>query len=124
MNGPFITQFLSFSTFGYNPEYENLSDQEKTYMNYVDKCLNDPDEDFSYTCTLIMLSLLRTASKLNTDEEPTSEELQKEKEKLLEGYSEEDRSRLESFMFACIQTMGIYSEESVMERKLRNERND
>lgn len=122
MNELFTMLLLSQSQYGYNPEYENLSDEEKAYMDYVDECLKNSDERFSDACTRIMLFILEASSKMNTEDELTQEEATNQKNKLLSGFSEEDKERLESFMYACIQTMGIYSEERVQERKQEKEK--
>ena len=117
-----LMSLLSHNHFGYNPEYENLSDEEKAYMDYCEKCLNERDEKFSNACTLIMLFILEVSSKMDTPEELTSEEINLRKQELLSSFSEEDKQRLESFMYATIQTMGIYSEESIKLRKTKKER--
>lgn len=108
---------LSQCHYGYNPEYENLSEEEKAYMDYIDECLNETDERFSAACTKAMLFILETSSKMGTEEELTNNEALLQKDIILNGFSQEDKDRIESFMYACIQTMGIYSEERVQERK-------
>lgn len=100
-----------------NFEYNNLNEEEKKYIDYVDECLNETDERFSDTCTRLMLFILDAANKLNTNVELTNEEIELQKKKLLSGFSQEEKDRLESFMYACIQIMGIYSEERIEERK-------
>ena len=117
MNKLLIMSLLSQWHYGYNPEYENLSEEEKAYMDYVDECLNETDERFSAACTKAMLFILETSSKMGTEEELTNDEALLQKEIILNGFSQEDKDRIESFMYACIQTMGIYSEERVRERK-------
>ena len=39
------------------------------------------------------------------------------KEEVLNGFNQEDKDRLELFMYACIQIIGIYSEERIQERR-------
>ena len=117
MNKLLIMSLLSQWYYGYNPEYENLSEEEKAYMDYVDECLNETDERFSAACTKAMLFILEASSKMGTEEELTNDEALLQKEIILNGFSQEDKDRIESFMYACIQTMGIYSEERVQERK-------
>jgi len=123
MNKILLMQLISQSCYGYNPEYENLSEEEKKYMDYVDECLNEKDERFSDVCTKIMLFILEISCKIDTDKEITSDEFEMKKEMLLEGFSQKDKDRLELFMYACIQTIGIYSEERIKERKLTKEKN-
>lgn len=116
--------FMSLLSSSYlnNPEYNNLTDEEKGYMDYCDKCMSDTDEKFSEAVTSIMLFILEVSSKMDTPEELTSEEINLRKQELLSPFSEEDKQRLESFMYATIQTMGIYSEESIKLRRTKKER--
>ena len=122
MGSMLMLQLLSQNGYGYNPEYENLTEEEKMYMDYVDECLKDQDERISYTFTKAMLFILETASKMGTEEEKTAEEIALQKEELLSGFNEKDKDRIETFMYACIQTMGIYSEERIEERRLAKEK--
>lgn len=108
---------LSQHSYGYYPEYVNLTEEEKKYMDFVNKCLNETNDKFSDACTRSMLFILEITSKMGTCEELTNEELAVKKEQLLSDFGLEDRQKLESFMYACIQTMGIYSEERIQERK-------
>ena len=108
---------LSQFNYEYNSEYENLSDEEKVYMDYVDMCLNDPNEKICDACSKAMLLILKIISKIDIEEELSNEEIALEKEQLLSEFNQEDKERIESFMYACIQTVGIYSEERVQERR-------
>ena len=71
-----------------------------------------------------MLFILETSSKMDTPEELTQDEINIRKELILSRFSNEDREKLESFMYAIIQTMGIYSEESIQLRRQKKEGND
>lgn len=113
---------LSHFNYDYNPEYSNLSEEEKRYVDFVDDCLKETNEEFSDACTRAMLFILDSASKLGTEEELTKEEAIVQKEKLLSGFNQEDKEKLETFMYACIQIMGIYSEERIEERKMAREK--
>ena len=101
----------------YNSEYKNLSDEEKKYIDYVDECLKETDEKFSDACTKAMLFILDASNRLGTDKELTNEEATLQKEEVLNGFNQEDKDRLELFMYACIQIIGIYSEERIQERR-------
>ena len=114
---------LSQFNYEYNSEYENLSDEEKVYMDYVDMCLNDPKEKFCDACSKAMLLILKIISKIDIEEELSNEEIALEKEQLLSEFNQEDKERIESFMYACIQTVGIYSEERVQERRQEKDKN-
>lgn len=112
-----MIMILKLYNYKYISEYENLSDEEKVYMDYVDMCLNDPNEKFCDACSKAMLLILKIISKIDTEEELSNEEIALEKEQLLSEFNQEDKERIESFMYACIQTVGIYSEERVQERR-------
>lgn len=118
MNKLLMMQFLSQSNYSYNREDEYLSEEEKKYLDYVDKCLYESDEKFSDACTKSMFLILEVFSKIDTKEELTDEEINFKKEKIIFEFSQEEKDRLELFMYACIQTIGIYSEERIEERKL------
>ena len=105
------------SNYEYNSEYKNLSDEEKKYIDYVDECLKETDEKFSDACTKAMLFILDASNRLGTDKELTNEEATLQKEEILNGFNQEDKDRLELFMYACIQIIGIYSEERIQERR-------
>ena len=90
--------------------------------DYIDKCLYESDENFSDACTKSMILILEVFSKIGTDEELTDGDITFKKEKIIFEFSQEEKDRIESFMFACIQTIGIYSEERVQERKTRKEK--
>jgi len=122
MNEMLIMQLLCHSNYGYNPEYENLSEEEKNYLDFVDKCLYEGDEKFRNACVESMFLILEVFSKIGTDEELTDGDITFKKEKIIFEFSQEEKDRIESFMFACIQTIGIYSEERVQERKTRKEK--
>ena len=108
---------LSQFNYKYNSEYKNLSDEEKKYIDYVDECLKETDEKFSDACTKAMLFILDVYNRLGTDKELTNEEATLQKEEVLNEFNQEDKDRLELFMYACIQIIGIYSEERIQERR-------
>ena len=108
---------LSQFNYEYNSEYKNLRDEEKKYIDYVDECLKETDEKFSDACTKAMLFILDVSNRLGTDKELTNEEATLRKEEVLNGFNQEDKDRLELFMYACIQIIGIYSEERIQERR-------
>ena len=119
MNKILMIQFLCQSNYGFNPEYANLSEEEKNYLDYVDKCLYESDEKFSDACVKSMFLILEVFSKIGTDEELADEDITFKKEKIIFEFNPEEKDKIESFMFACIQIIGIYSEERIQERKTK-----
>ena len=118
MNKLLLFQLLSSQfNYEYNSEYNNLSDDEKKFVDYVDGCLKETDEKFSDACTKAMLFILDAFNRLGTDRELTDEEAVLQKEDVLNGFNQEDKDRLELFIYACIQIVGIYSEERIRERR-------
>ena len=122
MNKLLMMEFLNQSHYDYNPEYKNLTEEEKNYLDYVDKCLYESDKKFSDACLKLMFLILEVFSKIGTDEELTDEDITLKKEKIIFEFNQEEKDRIESFMFACIQTIGIYSEERIQERKSNKEK--
>ena len=74
-----MISFLNQYNYGYNSEYENLTEEEKAYMDYIDKCLMEKDSRFSDACTNAMLFVLDVSSRINNDEELKDIALQKER---------------------------------------------
>jgi len=107
------------SSYTNESEYENLSDEEKQNIDYLNNCLSDKDLKFQDACTRLMLLVLDVASNLNTSNEQSLEEVQKKKNKILDKFTESEKERLNAFLYACINTIGIYSEESIKERKMK-----
>lgn len=122
MNKLLMMPFLCQSNYGYNPEYEKLSEEEKFYLDYIDKCLYESEEKFSDACVKSMLLILEVFSKIDTDEELTDKDINFKKQKIIFEFSQEEKDKIESFMLACIQTIGIYSEEKIQERKANKEK--
>ena len=118
MNKPLMFNLL-VSQFDceYNSEYKKLSEEEKKCVDFVDKCLKETDVKFSDACTRAMLLILDALNKFGTEQELTKEETILQKKQLLSEFSKEEQERLELFMYACVQIIGIYSEESIEERK-------
>lgn len=117
-----VSLLLSQYNYEYNEEYVNLSEEEKDYLSFIDECLKDINEIFSNACTKAMLFILDALNRMDTSEELTKEEAKKQKEELLKDLNQEDQKRLELFMYACIQTIGIYSEERIEERNKEKEK--
>ncbi len=64
-----------------------------------------------------MFLILEVFSKIDTDEELTDEDITLKKEKIIFQFNQEEKDKIESFIHAFIQTIGIYSEEKIQERK-------
>ena len=114
--------FGIISSYNQFNDYEGLSDEEKRYIEYVDECLFHSDEKISYACTKMMILILKSSSLLNTCEEMSIDEVQDEKNIIYSNLNNEEKEIVDSFTYACINILGIYSEESKKERKLKNER--
>ena len=107
--------------FGYNSEYENLDEEEKANMDYFNECLQETDGKFQGACTNLMLLVLEILSKMDTEDEMSDVEVMAKKNEILHDFNESDKQRLDTFLYSCIQCVGIYSEERVEERKQRKE---
>lgn len=111
----------TFSHYNYDEKYNDLSEVEKSYMDFVDNCLYGENEFISDKSSKIMILIFRYST---SEGKMTDEEFISEKNKILEGLSKNDIETLECFMYCCINTMGIYSEERVQERILKKRGND
>lgn len=123
MKGLFLLKSIvgAMGHYEHDENYYDLSEEEKSYMDFVDNCLYGENELISDKCTKIMILLLRyTAS----EEKMSDDDFVDQKNRILEGLSKDDIETLECFTYCCINTMGIYSEERVQERKLKKEGND
>ena len=102
-------------------EYYNLSDEEKRNCDYMNSCLFSENKKINTASFYIMLLLLKISNEPDNYE---SEDVQREINKILEGLNDEEIETMNKFIPACINSMGIYSEEAKNERKLKKERND
>ena len=116
--------FWMIDPYDNEPEYCNLTEEEKMYVDYSRDCLFNESEVIMDACGKMQLLLLEVCSKLNTEEEIPQDELIIRINEIYSGLSKEDKETVESFLYACIQTIGIYSEEAVKERKLKKKGND
>ena len=117
-----MMQLLVQTNYGHNPEYENLSEEEKNYLDYFDKCLCESNEKFSDACLKLMLLILEVFGKIGTDEEIDDETIALKKEEIIFEFNDKEKHRFDLFIFSCIQVIGIYSEERIQERKLNKEK--
>ncbi len=117
----FLTSSLIGSISGYNnPEYDNLSDQEKQDIDFVDKCLYKSYDKISEASSKIMFLILEYF--LNYEDNPMSDqEFFLKKHKIMNGLSQEEMDIINQFGSSFINTFGIYSEEKVLERKLKRD---
>jgi len=103
------------------PEYLNLTKEEKANLEYVDKCLFSENENINNASFHIMLLLIELS---NMPDKYGPEELSNEFDKILNDLSNDERKIINNFIPACVNSMGIYSEERKKERKLKKERID
>ena len=102
-----------------DPEYYNLSKEERENLDYMDSCITSENKNISDAAFKTMMLIL----ELSVDPDKYQpEELHEVQEKILEGLSSEEVGAINKFIPACINSMGIYSEESKQERKLKRER--
>ena len=107
----------------HDKSYDDLSEEEKLYIDTFDRYLFfDEDEKVTSACSRMMFLLLKASVTIGTNEEITEEELHEAKSKIYSNLDEEEREKVDAFSYACIQCMGIYSEERVNERQLKKER--
>lgn len=118
----FLISSLISSVTGYNnPEYDNLSDQEKQDIDFVDKCLYQSNDKISEASTKIMFLILEYF--LNYENEPMSDqEFFIKKNRIMKSLSKKEMDIINQFGSSLINTLGIYSEDRVLERKLKRDK--
>ena len=101
------------SSLHHDKYYDDLTEEEKLYVDTVDKYLFfEDDQKLNTACSRMMFLILKASVTIGTSEEMSEDEVLKEEEK----------QKVDDFTYSCIQCMGIYSEERVNERMLKRER--
>lgn len=113
----FLLFSMMYGEYGTNPEYVNLTEEEKKDLDYFDECYNSPNKNIRDASFYMSMLLLEASAKMDTDEEITPEELSKRKAKIYKNLNEEEIDIIEKFIPACINSMGVYSEEAKEERQ-------
>ena len=97
-----------------NPEFNYLTDQEKEDMKFVDQCLFKENERVTTAAGYTQLLL----GELSVDPDKYEPEYVHDKlEEIKEGLTELEKAMIDKFVLACINTMGIYSEEAKKQRR-------
>ena len=114
MNNAF---FLPYIFGSYNEfEYYNLNEDEKSYLDYMDSCLFSDNEKIQNASFYIMLLLIKISKNID---EYTNEKVIEEKNQILKDLTLEEKEIMDKFTISCINSMGIYSDDSKKERKLK-----
>ena len=114
MSNPFIPMFLINNSY-LDPEYNNLSAEEKANLRFVDSCLFNEDKrisDASFYMTMLLIEISAEPDKYSP------EEIQAKKEEICTLLNDEESVMMDKFLLDSIQTMGILSEESKKQRRL------
>ncbi len=124
MNDPFEINNLISEINGYNnPEYNNLTKEEKEDMDFVNECLYGENEKISNAAGQIMLLFLRYSASFR-DNPISDEEFFNRICEITKDLSSDEIDIIVRLECSLTNVMGIYSEERVQMRKLRKERND
>ena len=114
MSNPFIPMFLINNSY-LDPEYNNLSAEDKANLRFVDSCMFNEDKrisDASFHMTMLLIEISAEPDKYSP------EEIQAKKEEICTLLNDEESVMMDKFLLASIQTMGILSEESKKQRRL------
>ena len=109
----------ALGNYGNDPEYLNLTKEEKDNLDFIDSCIYSEDERINKASFNVMMLVLEISSDPDKYE---PEEISNKLSTIYEDLSEEEISTMGKFMLACINSMGVYSEDAKEERKLRKER--
>jgi len=102
-----------------NPEYNNLSKEEKANLDFMNSCLYSTNPRIIDAASNIMMLLVEISLD---DNKYAPEDIEDQKEKIFKNLSEEETKIMNKFMLSCINSMGIYSIESIKQRKLKKEK--
>lgn len=118
MSNPFILMFLINNSY-LDPEYNNLSPEEKENLRFVDSCMFNEDKrisDAAFYMTMLLIEISAEPDKY------APEEIQTRKEEICASLTPEESAMMDKFLLASIQTMGILSEESKEQRRILMEK--
>jgi len=116
----FLINYLISTMSGYkNPEYYNLTLEEKADMDFVDCCLYGENEKISNASSKIMFLVMEYSAR-SEDNLMTDEEFFSRKFEITKELSEEEKDIIDCFGRSLINSMGIYSEEKILKRKQKN----
>jgi len=118
MNEVLFSMFALGGSFN-EPEYANLSDEEKANLDFMDSCIYNEDERISKASFYVMLLLIELSAEPDKYE---PEEIGAKLELIYKDLKPEEVKTMTKFELACIKSMGVYSEERKQERQLKRER--
>jgi len=98
-----------------NLEYFNLTEEEKSDLDYMNQCIFSENEKINNASFHIMMMLIELSDDPDKYE---PEDIQIKKEEIYKGLTPEEISIMEKSVISCINCMGIYSDDRVQERKL------
>lgn len=107
----------------YTHDYSDLSPEEAAEMKFIDNCLYGNNERVANACSKIQLLILEYATRFNNDT-MSDEEFFSKKYEITKDLSENEKDVINFFGQSVFDTMGIYSEERVAERQLKEKGND
>ena len=96
-----------------------LNEEEKINLDFMDKCIFSDNQIINNASFQVMMLLIKLSNNIDSY---SFEDVQKEKNKIYEQLNEEEKIIMDNFMISCINSMGIYSEESIKKRHLKKER--
>ena len=97
-----------------DPEFNHLTNQEKEYMRFVDKCLFKENERVNNAAGYAQLLI----GELSVDPDKYEPEYVHEKmEEIKKGLTDEEKVMIDKFFLAYINVIGIYSPEAKAERR-------
>ena len=100
-------------------DYSDLTEEEKTCLNYYDECLFNSNEKISDASSKMQMLILEFISKSEAGNEMTMEECDIKKQEIFKELTDEEKQIVYNFGYACSQVIGIFSEERKAERSLK-----
>ena len=98
-----------------NPDYSNLTEEEKKDLEFVDSCLFGENERISEAAGYMQLFILELSVEPDKYE---PEAIHERMEEINSKLTEEEKAIIDKFTLACIKSIGVLSKERGNTRKL------
>ena len=120
MNNAFFAMYALSHEYD-DPEYHNLSDEERTNLDFMNECLFSENEKINNASFYMMMLIIKMSDNIDSY---TEEKVKTEMDIIKSGLTDDEKNIIDNFAYSCINSIGIYNEESKKLRRQKNERND
>ena len=115
MNNAFFAMYALSHEYD-DPEYHNLSDEERTNLDFMNECLFSENEKINNASFYMMMLIIKMSDNIDSY---TEEKVKTEMDIIKSGLTDDEKNIIDNFAYSCINSIGIYNEES---KKLRRQK--